>query len=143
MPDKKEKSAVGATTPATEDKKTISDNSIAETDGKIKIVIQFPGKIAVATWMTGHMNDVLKGGTTVVTIPENGLKLVMNIHSDRRGTPNLKTLWGKIYGTVLITAMKGKEYVSLTPEQVQDARAWLLKNTYQKEKEYASENKYS
>ena len=130
MPDKKEKSAVGAATPATEiDNHYI--NSIAETDEKIKIVIQFPGKIAVATWMTGHMNDVLKGGTTVVTIPENGLKLVMNVHSDRKGKPNLKTIWGNIYGTVLITAMDGKEYVSLTTAQVQSARAWLLKHTWE------------
>lgn len=132
MPDKKGKSAVGMGVPATEIEKT-SNESIYESEEKIKIVIQFPGKIAVVTWMTGHMNDVLKGGTTVVTIPENGLKLVMNIHSDRRGTPNLKTLWGKIYGTVLITAMKGQEYVSLTPEQIHSARAWLLRNTYQEE----------
>lgn len=106
---------------------------------KIKIVLQFPGKISVATWMTGHMNDVLKGGTTVVTIPENGLKLVMNVHSDRKGKPNLKTIWGNIYGTVLITAMDGKEYVSLTTAQVQSARAWLLKHTWE-EKDNGKEN---
>ena len=132
MNDTKEKSAVGMAVPATE-KDNTSKVSITDSEGKIKIVLQFPGKISVATWMTGHMNDVLKGGTTVVTIPENGLKLVMNIHSARRGTPNLKTLWGKIYGTVLITAMKGKEYVSLTPEQIHSARAWLLRNTYHQE----------
>lgn len=106
---------------------------------KIKIVLQFPGEISVATWMTGHMNDVLKGGTTVVTIPENGLKLVMNVHSDRKGKPNLKTIWGNIYGTVLITAMDGKEYVSLTTAQVQSARAWLLKHTWE-EKDNGKEN---
>jgi hypothetical protein len=134
MNDTKEKSAVRAGTLATEKDMNISSNNIIfGTDEKIKIVLQFPGKIAVATWMTGHMNDVLKGGTTVVTIPENGLKLVMNVHSKSSGKPNLKTLWGKIYGTVLITAMEGKEYVSLTPEQVQSARAWLLKHTYEEE----------
>ena len=85
------------------------------------------------------MNDVLKGGTTVVTIPENGLKLVMNVHSDRKGKPNLKTIWGNIYGTVLITAMDGKEYVSLTTAQVQSARAWLLKHTWE-EKDNGKEN---
>lgn len=130
----KEKSAVGVGAPATEKDINITpENIISAREEKIKIVLQFPGKIAVATWMTGHMNDVLKGGTTVVTIPENGLKLVMNVHSKRSGKPNLKTLWGKIYGTVLITAMEGKEYVSLTPEQVQSARAWLLKHTYEEE----------
>lgn len=134
MNDTKEKSAVGVGAPATEKDINITpENIISAREEKIKIVLQFPGKIAVATWMTGHMNDVLKGGTTVVTIPENGLKLVMNVHSKRSGKPNLKTLWGKIYGTVLITAMEGKEYVSLTPEQVQSARAWLLKHTYEEE----------
>ncbi len=134
MNDTKEKSAVGVGAPATEKDINITpENIISAREEKIKIVLQFPGKIAVATWMTGHMNDVLKGGTTVVTIPENGLKLVMNVHSKRSGKPNLKTLWGKIYGTVLITAMEGKEYVSLTPEQVQSARAWLLKHTYEVE----------
>lgn len=134
MSSTKEKSAVGVGTPATEKDINITpENIISAREEKIKIVLQFPGKIAVATWMTGHMNDVLKGGTTVVTIPENGLKLVMNVHSKRSGKPNLKTLWGKIYGTVLITAMEGKEYVSLTPEQVQSARAWLLKHTYMEE----------
>ena len=134
MNDTKEKSAVGVGAPATEKDINITpENIISAREEKIKIVLQFPGKIAVAAWMTGHMNDVLKGGTTVVTIPENGLKLVMNVHSKRSGKPNLKTLWGKIYGTVLITAMEGKEYVSLTPEQVQSARAWLLKHTYEEE----------
>ena len=134
MSSTKEKSAVGVGAPATEKDINITpENIISAREEKIKIVLQFPGKIAVATWMTGHMNDVLKGGTTVVTIPENGLKLVMNVHSKRSGKPNLKTLWGKIYGTVLITAMEGKEYVSLTPEQVQSARAWLLKHTYMEE----------
>ena len=132
MNDTKEKSAVRAGTLATEKDINITpENIISAREEKIKIVLQFPGKIAVATWMTGHMNDVLKGGTTVVTIPENVLKLVMNVHSKRSGKPNLKTLWGKIYGTVLITAMEGKEYVSLTPEQVQSARAWLLKHTWE------------
>ena len=83
--------------------------------------------------MTGHMNDVLSGHTTVVTIPDNGLSLVFNMYSDRSGTPNLKTLWGKIYGTVLITKMEGRHFVSLTPDQIQSARAWLLKHTFEEE----------
>lgn len=138
MSEQKEKSAVGMAIPATE-KDNTSKVSITDSEGKIKIVLQFPGEISVATWMTGHMNDVLKGGTTVVTIPENGLKLVMNVHSDRKGKPNLKTIWGNIYGTVLITAMDGKEYVSLTTAQVQSARAWLLKHTWE-EKDNGKEN---
>lgn len=140
MSEQKEKSAVGTAVPATEKDINITpENIISAIEKKIKIVLQFPGEISVATWMTGHMNDVLKGGTTVVTIPENGLKLVMNVHSDRKGKPNLKTIWGNIYGTVLITAMDGKEYVSLTTAQVQSARAWLLKHTWE-EKDNGKEN---
>lgn len=135
MNDIKKNTAFGAATPTTaRNIENSTDMSISEAEGKIKIVIQCPGELSRAVWMTGHMNDVLNGHTTVVTIPENGLSLVFNMYSDRRGTPNLKTLWGKIYGTVLITAMEGKHYVSLTPEQIQAARGWLLKHTYEEKK---------
>ena len=132
MNDIKKNTAFGAATPTTArniEKSTA--NNIAENSGKIKIVIQCPGELSRAVWMIGHMNDVLNGHTTVVTIPENGLSLVFNMYSDRRGTPNLKTLWGKIYGAVLITRMEGKHYVSLTPAQIQAARGWLLRHTYE------------
>lgn len=132
MNDIKKNTAPRAATPETArniEKSTA--NNIAENSGKIKIVLQCPGEISRAVWMTGHMNDVLNGHTTVVTIPENGLSLVFNMYSDRRGKPNLKTLWGKIYGAVLVTRMEGKHYVSLTPEQIQAARGWLLRHTYE------------
>ena len=132
MNDIKKNTADGAGTPTTaRNIENSTANNIAENSGKIKIVIQCPGELSRAIWMKGHMNDVLSGHTTVVTIPENGLRLVFNMYSDRRGKPNLKTLWGKIYGTVLITATEGKHYVSLTPEQIQAARGWLLKHTYE------------
>lgn len=132
MNDIKKNTADGAATPTTaRNIENSTANNIAENSGKIKIVIQCPGELSRAIWMKGHMNDVLSGHTTVVTIPENGLRLVFNMYSDRRGKPNLKTLWGKIYGTVLITATEGKHYVSLTPEQIQAARGWLLKHTYE------------
>lgn len=108
-------------------------NNIAENSGKIKIVIQCPGELSRAVWMKGHMNDVLNGHTTVVTIPENGLSLVFNMYSDRRGKPTLKTLWGRIYGTVIVTKLEGRNFVSLTPEQIQSARGWLLKHTYEED----------
>lgn len=131
MNDIKKKTADGAGTPTTESRENSTTVSIAENSGKIKIVIQCPGELSRAVWMKGHMNDVLSGHTTVVTIPENGLSLVFNMYSDRRGKPNLKTLWGKIYGAVLVTRMEGKHYVSLTPEQIQAARGWLLRHTYE------------
>lgn len=103
---------------------------------KIKSVIQRSGeisKIIVIENTTGTMNSIIGGLSTEVTIPENGLKLIMNVFSKRKSTPTLKTLWGRIYGTVVIVAKESDKYISLTTEQIQSARAWLLKNTYMEE----------
>lgn len=125
------KTAPEAATPETENEKS-PDYSIANECGKIKLVVQNPGEISRVTWFSGDMQDVLTGGTTAVTIPENGLKLVMNMHHKRTNEYlNLKTLWGRIYGAVIITSMDGNKYVSLTPEQCQSARAWLIKHSIQ------------
>ena len=105
-------------------------------NNEIKVVIQHSGDISEIAKTEGTLealNRIVGGMSTKVTIPENGLKLVFNMYSDRRGTPNLKTLWGRIFGTVLITAMEGNQYISLTPDQVQSARGWLLKHTYEEE----------
>ena len=133
MNDTKEKSAVGAATPATEMNNNTSTSIISRNEEKIKIVLQIPGEISQADWLTGHMNDLLGGHTTVVTISENGLNLVFSTHSSRRGKPNLKTLWGRIYGTVVVTKMEGRDFISLTPEQIQSARGWLLRHIYEEE----------
>lgn len=141
MNDTKEKSAVGAATPATEIKKPSTDiisSSKEKIKGQktIKAVIQRPGEISeiVETENTVEaLNELVGGMSTAVTIPDNSLTLIMNMNSNRRGTPNLKTLWGRIYGTVFITAMEDGQYVSLSPEQIQSARGWLLKHTYEEE----------
>lgn len=133
MSDKKEKSAVGAATPATESRENSTTASIAENSGKIKAVIQKPGEISEIVEIENsieEMNRIVGGQSTRLTIPENGLALIMNMYSNRRGTPNLKTLWGRIFGTVVVAAKEGSNYVSLTPEQIQSARGWLLKHTY-------------
>ena len=103
----------------------------------IKAVIQRPGEISEIVSIEntiGEMNSIVGGASTAVTIPENGLKLVMNISSKIIGNPTLKTLWGKIYGTVIVTAADNGKFISLTPEQIQSARGWLLKHTYEEEK---------
>ena len=102
----------------------------------IKAVIQRPGELPETTRVGNSIeaiNRIIGGLSTEVTIPKNGLKLMINIRSNRKGTPNLKTLWGKIFGTVLIVAKKERQSVSMTPEQIQSARAWLLKHTYEEE----------
>lgn len=106
----------------------------------IKAVIQRPGEISEIVEIENTveaLNELVGGMSTEVTIPENGLKLIMNMHSDRRGIPTLKTLWGRIYGTVVIAAKEENRYISLTTEQIQSARAWLMKHTYEEEKQNA------
>ena len=138
MNNTKEKSAVGVGAPATEkDITNIPKKIISDEREKIKVVLQKSGEISEITEIEnsiGTMNDIVGGLSTEVTIPENGLKLIMNMHSDRRGIPTLKTLWGRIFGTVIIAAKGENRYISLTTEQIQSARAWLMKHTYTEEK---------
>lgn len=106
----------------------------------IKAVIQRPGEISEIVEIENTveaLNELVGGMPTEVTIPENGLKLIMNMHSDRRGTPTLKTLWGRIYGNLIVVAKEENRYISLTTEQIQSARAWLMKHTYEEEKQNA------
>lgn len=103
----------------------------------IKAVIQRPGEISeiVETENTVEaLNGLVGGLSTAVTIPDNSLTLIMNMNSNRKGTPNLKTLWGRIFGTVVIAKDTKGEFISLTPEQVQEARGWLLRHIYEEVK---------
>ncbi len=137
MNTEKEKSAVGAATPATEEDISINpDSIISDGQKKIKAVIQRQGEISeiVETENTVEaLNELVGGMSTAVTIPDNSLTLIMNMNSNRRGTPNLKTLWGRIFGTVVIVKDTKGEFISLTPEQVQSARGWLLRHTYEED----------
>lgn len=104
----------------------------------IKAVIQRPGEISEIVEMENTvdaLNELVGGMSTAVTIPGCGLKLVMNVNADRRHRkPTLRTLWGRIYGNVIITNTDKKRYFfSLTPEQIQSARGWLLRHTYEEE----------
>lgn len=100
----------------------------------IKTVIQRPGMISEISEIENSIesiNKVVGGISTEVTIPENSLKLIINVNSDRKGIPTLKTLWGRIFGTVIIVTKDRDTYISLTPEQIQSARGWLLKHTWE------------
>ena len=97
----------------------------------IKVVVQKPGEnsqISEIVNDTETMNSITGGLSTVITIPENGLKLVINACKCNKDL-NLRTLWGEIYGNVIITAMNNGKHISLTAEQCQSARAWLLKHS--------------
>lgn len=107
-------------------------------DKKIKCVFQRPEMVSEISEIENSIetiNSIVGGISTEVTIPENGLKLIMNVNSDRKGSPTLKTLWGRIFGTVIIIAKDRDTYISLTPEQIQSARGWLLRHTYEEEEE--------
>ena len=139
MNSKKEKSAVGMAVPATERKNINIDpdiiiSCVSEKIKTIKVVIQRPGELSVVARIAQsieELNALVGGMSTAVTIPDNGLKLIMNVNSKRRRKPTLKTLWGRIYGTVLIMAADGDTFIDLTPDQVQSARGWLLRHTYE------------
>ena len=135
----KERSAVGMAVPATERKNINIDpdiiiSCVSEKIKTIKVVIQRPGELSVVARIAQsieELNALVGGMSTAVTIPDNGLKLIMNVNSKRRRKPTLKTLWGRIYGTVLIMAADGDTFIDLTPDQVQSARGWLLRHTYE------------
>ena len=139
MTDIKEKSAVGMAVPATERKNINIDpdiiiSCVSEKIKTIKVVIQRPGELSVVARIAQsieELNALVGGMSTAVTIPDNGLKLIMNVNSKRRRKPTLKTLWGRIYGTVLIMAADEDTFIDLTPDQVQSARGWLLRHTYE------------
>lgn len=133
MSDKKEKSAVGMAVPATEEGKITTADIIPAEKEKIKAVLQKPGEISEIVEIENTveaLNELVSGMSTAVKIPDNSLTLIMNMNSNRRAKPNLKTLWGRIFGTVVIVKDTKGELISLTPEQIQSARGWLLKHTY-------------
>ena len=143
MNDTKEKSAVGMAVPATEMNNNTSTYIISGNEekikmpGKIKAVLQRPGELSEIVSIDNtieEMNRIVGGMSTAVTIPGCGLQLVMNVNTDRRHRkPTLRTLWGMIYGNVIITNTDKKRYFSLTPEQIQSARGWLLRHIYEEE----------
>lgn len=101
----------------------------------IKVVIQRPGQISEITEIKSSLksiNYIVGGLSTEVTIPGTGLRLIINVNACRRNMkPTLKTLWGRIYGTVLIITRDEDRYTNLTPAQIQSAREWLLRHTYE------------
>ena len=137
MSDVQNKTAPEAATSETEsvvDNKQSTATIVAETAEKIKAVYQPSGCVSRIIETTGDISSMslLVGGlSTVMSIQElNGLFLVFH-----RGiplyltVPTLRLSWCDIYGAVIIMATDGNKPVSMTPEQVQAARAWLLRHS--------------
>ena len=126
------KTAPEAGTPETENEKS-PDYSIANANGKIKLVVQNPGEISrvvTATNTLEAMQEVIGGYIETVTLP-NGLVLVMDEEGRLKGlTENVRCVqYGTIVGTVFITAADGEDFRSLTTEEIQSARVWLIKHS--------------
>lgn len=100
---------------------------------KIKVVFQSPGDISKVITIENDlkpMNELIGGYLETLTL-SNGLVLIMDEEGRLKGLPdNIRCVQvGTIVGPVFITAADGDEFVSLTTEQIQTARAWLLRHS--------------
>lgn len=126
------KNAPEAATSETKSNNNITTNSIADNNEKIKVVLKHPGEISVITEIDNTIKSIngIVGGLSTCVTTSNGLTLAMNVYTKRKeALHNLKTLWGNIYGTVVLTASNADGFVSLTNEQIQTAQAWLIKHS--------------
>lgn len=96
-------------------------------DTKIKAVVQSPGEISKITQISDTIeafNRVVGGASARVALGVGKLFLVINNYGGAK--PNLTTDYGIIQGPVIVVAMDNGLYVSMTVEEIQAARAWLL-----------------
>lgn len=131
MNNTQKKNAPEAGTPETESRKKPTTISIDDNGEKIKIVVKKPGCISTIATIPNTLNalqGLVHGYIETVTLG-NGLVLIMDEEGRLKGrSANIETkLYGTIVGTVLVTAADGDKFISLTPEQIQTARAWLMK----------------
>lgn len=129
----KKKTAPEAGTPETAQLKNNLNISITDNPEKIKVVVQEPGKISeIATVVNDlkPMHELIGGYLETLTLP-NGLVLVMDEEGRLKGLrENVRCVqFGTIVGRIFITAAEGESFRSLTVEEIQSARAWLLKHS--------------
>lgn len=126
------KTAPRAATPETESNNNITTTSITEPSGKIKVVAQNPGEISRIVTVPNTLEALqeLVGGHIEVHHISGSLLLVMDEEGRLKGLPeNVRCVqYGTIVGPVFITADKDEDFRSLTPEEIQTARAWLMKH---------------
>lgn len=135
MNDIKKNTAPGAGTPTTArniEKSTA--NNIAENSGKIKVVFQRPGELSKVLCIPNTLEafqQLVGGYIETLTLP-SGFVIVMNEEGRLKGLrANIISYAGVIVGNVIITKAEDENFVSLTPEQIQAARGWLLRHTYE------------
>lgn len=102
---------------------------------RIKAVMQKPGEISRVISIDkdnfiGECNRWV-GGLSTDIMTDCGLWLVIHARTPYSSGKNLATPFGLIYSTVLMIAKDDAgQPVSLTPEQVQTARSWLLRHSF-------------
>ena len=126
------KIAPEAATPETKSNNNITTSSIAEKEEKIKVVLQCPGEISrVVTVMNTleTMQELVGGHIEVHAL--GVLLIVMNEEGRLKDLPaNVRCVqYGTIVGSVFITVADGEDFRSLTTEEIQSARAWLMKHS--------------
>lgn len=101
---------------------------------RIKAVMQKPGEISrvISIQKDNFIGECNRwvGGLSTDIMTDCGLHLVIHARTPYSSGKNLSTPFGLIYSTVLMIAKDDAgQPVSLTPEQVQTARSWLLKHS--------------
>jgi hypothetical protein len=124
------KTAPRAATPETDSNKNITINSITDDSEKIKVVAQNPGEISRIVTIPNTLEalEELVGGYIEPHHICGSLVLVMDEDGRLKGLPeNVRCVqYGTIVGPVFITADKDEDFRSLTTEEIQAARAWLM-----------------
>ena len=133
MNNTQKKTAPRAATPETESIEKSTITSIADTQKKIKVVAQNPGEISRIVTIPNTLEDLqeLIGGYIEPHHICGSLVLVMDEDGRLKGLPeNVRCVqYGTIVGPVFITADQDEDFRSLTPEEIQAARAWLMKHS--------------
>lgn len=129
--DSVKKSVVGEATPATETENIHSTN-IAQAAEKIKCVIQRPGQISEIAEIENTLEafqEIVGGYIEVMPLIER-LVLIVNEEGKLKGLePNIYVNGDCLVGTVIVTAVDGEEFRSLTVHEIQAVRSWLLNET--------------
>lgn len=130
--EKKKKIAAGTVMPTAKKRILNNTTNIPYSVEKIKCVIQMPGQISEAVDINNTLESFqeIVGGYIETLTLLNGLILVMNEEGKLKCLePNIEFYNDCIVGPVLITkADYNGDFCSLTVQEIQTARAWLIKN---------------
>ena len=136
MSDVQKKTAPEAATSETEkvDAKQSTTAIVAESAEKIKVIIQHPGEIsriadinALPLNLAAKLSEML-AKRRALNVHINSDMLVSDPCAINE--PVNVVAYGSVYhGTVAFVAVDGDTPVSLTPKQIQQKRAWLLRHS--------------